>query len=670
MTDHDLRDLLEERVADLGTRDLSATAWQEGVRRRRRRRAVGVAAVAAVTAAVMGVAALPGLTSDDGPPPGERPAPAGTPDAVVDGIRIWWGPDLDEEAGLPRVGSRLPEQVDLDEQAPEAAGATGPLATAAYAILDEDRVERLLLVGADGNRSLDVSRLEQVAKPNGYRLPPVGATMLSPDGATLAFPQDGAVVLFDVTLGTWREVPVGERSTVGLRWAGARVLLLPNGDGLSVDGTPVDVDPSRLAVYGPWDQALPHGPQVTDASGLSTAQAYGYGARVPTRPGGHVNDPETIVVDDSTAPDALTISGRGDDGRFKDCCPVAGWLDRDTLVYESRSAEPRLVSWDVGTRDFGLVTTVVGLADPSASYVGSYAQLDLEPTDEGEPAATAPDATVDGTQVWWGPAAADEVALPWLEQTVLPRELDLGPGLAPAAAAADGIRAAVAVGRGPRIVLLAPDGTTSELDVSRLEPVTDEAGNGAALLPDRGVAPDGRHVLLVQNSSLEVYDVAAATWTTIDTPDWEAEGASWWRPGVIALRSGATYGVDGRPLGDRDVVEPSLGRDGDWPYGTVARVEGAAAQAMRLVGDVPGGDLADPEAIVVERAGERLALALPQAGRSKGCCPVLGLLDADTVLFRSGPTVLAWRIGTPDVLRVASPSPAGAGWGASVADLS
>lgn len=666
MTDETLRDLLEERVADLATRDLAATAWSEGVRRRRTRRAGVLAGVAAATALVVGVAALVGGPGPDDPPPSERPTSA-APDAVVRGAHVWWSPDLAEEAVLPQVSGPLPEQVDLDAQAPDAAGANGAPALAAFAVLDGSRADHVLLVGNGPVRRLDVSQLATVAKPNGYRVPPVSRTMLSPDGRTLAFGQDGAIAFFDITLGSWREVPV-DGPTHQLTWVGPRLLVLANGDGLSVDGRPVDLDLPRLTVLGMIDPATPQGPWVHSADGLAHAQAFGYGAQVPTRPD-YAQQPETLVVQTAGTPDVLAIAAETNDGRFKDCCPVAGWLDGDTVVYESRSARPRLVSWDVGTRTFGRVTTIVGGAAPDASWVGSYAQLDVASTDTSapEPETDGPDAVAGDMQVWWGPTAADEAGLPSYDGAPLPRTIDLDP--AAPAPAQDRVRAVLAPG-GPRAVVLSESGTTGFLDIARLEPVSDEAGNrGDPLAAGPGLDPAGNVVAFAQNSSLEVYSFVTRTWTTVDTDDWAAEGARWFRPGVLILPSGDTYGVDGTPHGRREVDGKDPAREGDAPYGPVSVVEGAVAQTLRLAGPVAGGDLANPEAVVVQRGAERFALALPSDGRAKGCCPVVGLLDDRTALFRSGDAVLAWTVGTHDV-SVVSEVVGASGWAASFSDLS
>ena len=86
-------------------------------------------------------------------------------------------------------------------------------------------------------------------------------------------------------------------------------------------------------------------------------------------------------------------------------------------------------------------------------------------------------------------------------------------------------------------------------------------------------------------------------------------------------------------------------------YGPVKTTAGGYAQSQRLAGPV-AGELANPEAIGVTRGRQLSALAFG-LDRAKGCCPVVGWLDADTVVFESGSRLLAWRVGTHDVTRVA-----------------
>jgi hypothetical protein len=80
----------------------------------------------------------------------------------------------------------------------------------------------------------------------------------------------------------------------------------------------------------------------------------------------YLPDPEFIAASVDGEPSVLAMmwdmrdGDGGHEGRFLQCCPVAGWLDDRTLVYESRQTNPALVAWTVGTDDFGLVSRIEG----------------------------------------------------------------------------------------------------------------------------------------------------------------------------------------------------------------------------------------------------------------------------------------------------------------------
>ena len=204
------------------------------------------------------------------------------------------------------------------------------------------------------------------------------------------------------------------------------------------------------------------------------------------------------------------------------------------------------------------------------------------PTTESPVPSSPPDTTYAGAGVWWSPTLADEADLPWLEgDSPLPREIDLAEG-APDAAGLERAVAALSVfelesGALRRVVLLAPDGSTRSLDTSRLGPVQDEQGNaGLSPLTDGSLAPDGRHLFFVQNSSLELYEPATGSWRTIDTPDWLAEGARWldadtvWVPAELnGVTGGWTYGVDGRLISSADVRRRRRSCSATTPWSTV-----------------------------------------------------------------------------------------------------
>ncbi|QLQ10532.1 MAG: hypothetical protein HZY75_09225 [Nocardioidaceae bacterium] len=188
-----------------------------------------------------------------------------------------------------------------------------------------------------------------------------------------------------------------------------------------------------------------------------------------------------------------------------------------------------------------------------------------------------PDTHYAGAPVWWAPSAKQDKRLPWLD-TVLPRSIDLSAGLAPFE---PGERALAVFGvwdaetaEYQRFVVLTPAGETRLLAAPHIEDNRDESGNGAALFPGNGgLSPDGWHLAFAQTSSIELYDLATGNWTTIDTPDWVAEGARWLDAETLLVpgmgSSGSTFGVDGLPVerpGTWDQQAIML-KDKDQPYG-------------------------------------------------------------------------------------------------------
>ena len=287
-------------------------------------------------------------------------------------------------------------------------------------------------------------------------------------------------------------------------------------------------------------------------------------------------------------------------------------------------------------------TTVTG--PPVAQRVGEYA----------------------GAPVWWAPSVMEEAGLPPLPQAPLPAVIDL-----------DTTRVedvgepvlALFSGRDERAFALTSSRRLVELDTSPLEPVSDEAGNGRNPLSSYSLSSDRRRAFFIQKSSIEVLDFVSGEWTSIDTPDWLAEGARWvmadeiWVPESLEEDSrGTVHQLDGgTTIADVDWVRGWTGPN-DESWGKVVASRFGTAQAAFLGAPVPGGSVSNPQAVMVDRAGERFVLALdygaPGEGgtRGKGCCVALGWLDRDTVLFSSsgteGQRVLAWEVGTDRVWRV------------------
>jgi hypothetical protein len=331
MTQERLRDLLRERVADETMPDHSARAWQAARVVRRRRRLGAAAGVVATTVAVSGGIAV--LDSTPSAPPTEpgtsdattRPATPASPDTTYEGVPVWWSPDQDEEQTLPPVPSPLPEEIELRK---EWNGWHDDPMDRAYAVFTQGR--SMTLIGPDDTlRYVPTPQVEKVTKANGYRyLPP---PELTPDGERVVFVQDGGrFAIYDVAGRTWSydvayDAPDGRAPDPGF-------------------------DTGSAQRYGP---------------AVDGAATWGMGVPIPVRDDGTIlQDPDFLAARGSV----LAFMWRADEvsTRYKNCCPLAGWLDEATVVYESRQGTSLLVAWQVGTHEFGLVARINGAYDASS----------------------------------------------------------------------------------------------------------------------------------------------------------------------------------------------------------------------------------------------------------------------------------------------------------------
>ncbi len=377
MTDQQLRDLLHERVADVSMPDVTAGAWRAGRRTRRRERLAVVGAVVVVSAGVAtGVSVLgdrggsvqpspaPGSPTPtaDVSPPVTQPELSRKPDTKYQGVPVWWSPDETQELTLPSIDSQLPPVIDLGARVTAI-----DYAVAAFSDVDGRRV--FLTDPSGAQLSLDISFLDDVTKPNGYAYRPVHEAMLSPTGRYLVFPQDGSVQVYTIADGTWRRIDAGDRTTRFVVWVSDDSFILPDAPGRLGDAFYVSGERAGRLVINPPDpgfdvgSAAPYGRTRTGAIGA--AQTWGMGADLPVRHAGeYVSQPDFLSVDDRGEPKALAfmwkIPGGDQGGRFKNCCPVASWLDDRTIVYESRGTSPAFVAWIVGTNQFRLVSRIEG----------------------------------------------------------------------------------------------------------------------------------------------------------------------------------------------------------------------------------------------------------------------------------------------------------------------
>ncbi|MGD9959204.1 hypothetical protein [Nocardioides sp.] len=391
MTEQRLRELLRDAVADEQAVDLAGAAWERSRRTLRRTRVAVVAGSAAAVALIVGgvaVLELPGTTPEPAPAPVAPPSATSTdvPDADLDGTPVWWAPAGDEEARLSTVDrsrTELPARIDVSAGAPDVSQSPVSRALAVFAVFDDDGAERVVLLGDDGAyRSLDVSGLGQVTKPNGYRLYPETDSMLSPDGRTVMFPQDGHLELYDLAAGQWRRIETGPHETAFATWTPQGQIFLPRSTALTsgplfeLSGRLVgraDLHPPTEGV--PLGQAERYGPTRSSPQGDVVAQSWSMGAQAPVPPGAPP-DPELLVV--TPGDQSLMLALPESDAqpvRWKQCCPVTGWLDEATVVYESRKATPQLIAWTIGTHEFQTLSTIVGFTAGQEFYVASWADL-------------------------------------------------------------------------------------------------------------------------------------------------------------------------------------------------------------------------------------------------------------------------------------------------------
>lgn len=389
MTDQRLRDLLHEHVADLAPPDLGARAWA-GARRTRQRRAAVVAGAAVATVAV--VAGSLALAKDDGGSPAdpaptpatEQPAvgsPVVEPGADYRGARTWWAPSGAEERNLPLLGGTpLPAEIDLAPGAP--AHRAGVQAVAVFELAGESAAPgRVIVVGADQTSySLDVGRLDRVTDEEGNTLTPLTSESVAPDGQHVFFIQDSSLEVYDLTTGDWTTYETVPWLAESARWISATEIWAPgelgapDGAGTTYDVTgaePTSV-PTDPRVWDTSDE--PFGPVRESADG-GAAQAMFLADEATGPAGTRLGGLDALAARVGSGDVELLVTPGLDEGRWKGCCPVVGWLDGETVLLQSRSNESRILAWRVGTPDLQRVSRLVGWEPGEESPVGSFADL-------------------------------------------------------------------------------------------------------------------------------------------------------------------------------------------------------------------------------------------------------------------------------------------------------
>lgn len=393
MSDQGLRRLFQERVDDLAPVDLASGAWDRAVRTRRRRAAVVAGAVAVAGLLVVGgvVAVTRGGEDTSEPaPPAESTSttPSETSNATAGaeragtyaGVPVWWVPTTADEHRLPVLsGSRLPTTIDLAPDAPDLPVGTYPVAV--FEVTDSEGSDRVVAVASDGTSySLDTSGLEPATDPAGNDLPTVSHHSLASDGHHAFFVQNDSLAVYDFDDGSWTSIATQVQVAELAEWDGPTSIRVPDSTGIEPAWTIYSADGDRLGMSNGGSAFAP--PRRDDVGygalrsfGSSSARAYFLGGPVAD-PGGldHLSL-DAVVADVSGRRGMLVVPAEGGGGRFDACCPVAGWFGLETVVFESRWVDARILAWRVGTSELLRVSDITGWESGLESYIASFADL-------------------------------------------------------------------------------------------------------------------------------------------------------------------------------------------------------------------------------------------------------------------------------------------------------
>jgi len=270
-----------------------------------------------------------------------------------------------------------------------------------------------------------------------------------------------------------------------------------------------------------------------------------------------------------------------------------------------------------------------------------------EPTATEQGARAERAGTHHGAPLWWTPVAARDGELPPLDVAGLPPELSMA-SESPVATPPTRIDAVFATEK-QRYRLLS-GGLLVSVDLSEhLGPVADTGGNARSPLARDSLSPDGSKVFFVQQDGVEVWDLATNSWQHVPTGVTRAEQARWTPEGELWLPGQPARWPDPWPY--------------DHQYTDVVLGNGVAAESdwmsESLTGADPGpgavGRIGNPHLVVAGPVDDPQVLAMNAEGRSVLCCPVVGWVGDDILLFESHADqwrILAWRVGTLELYRV------------------
>ncbi|HJR38312.1 MAG TPA: hypothetical protein VJ819_08015, partial [Nocardioidaceae bacterium] len=252
-----------------------------------------------------------------------EPTSSRSPDALLRGRPVWIAPPASAEAGLATTSGPLPRQLRVDRAYPPLRPGAVQRAVMVLGVVGDTAVLDRLLVLDESGQVFELD-LGPMAGPGG---PTLSRGALSPDGTRLALGRTGAYVVVDLLSPARQTVHATGGSTSELSW---------------VDGAVVRREKTRVA-----------GDSRTAELTMGIAQIEG----LVLRAGGAL----------------LVLEGE----RPATCCAVAGWLDRDRVLYESQTGpQLHLLAWHTGTGRVSLMSTVVPAVSNDSYLLTSYARLD------------------------------------------------------------------------------------------------------------------------------------------------------------------------------------------------------------------------------------------------------------------------------------------------------
>jgi len=337
----------------------------------------------------------------------------------------------------------------------------------------------------------------------------------------------------------------------------------------------------------------------------------------------------------------------------------------------------------------------------------------LQPDAVRVPSASSPGPSTDSpteTARLIHTAPADPGSLSWTE-TRLPRQIGLSTDHA-VPLAAEPIGRALAVfqvfqlDRVLPVLVLGDDGQFRRIDGVRLVPNVDANGNADAILDLTSLDPEGVRVALLQPNKVIVVDLRNAAVREYGLPGynvgvrWDPNGSRflvfrenadsvWVDLGTGAINAIPDYGETLALKDDGDIVDllPAVVEDdlrlaapailrrikpsgevsairqlspmlGSWHGPAFLRRGLVAGAGFTTRVEATGLKIANPQGVAVleDHSGRLHRLLAIDYSRSyqKGCCPVLGWLDDETLLIGNGHAqILAWNTNTGGLTRVA-----------------